>query len=76
MKRKELQAPFLPEYSRMAITKALGCVRLPLQEFANVSEQQAWQKFCNRLLSACRADMPASAETERILKEFRQLLNL
>ena len=91
MKHKELQAPFLPVfkararaklmqitmpvYSRSAISKAISEIRLPLSEVVKVSKQEAWAKFCNRLLSGCRAKMPATTETERILKEYRILLN-
>ena len=91
MKRRELQAPCLPvfqakarakllhitmpEYSRSAITKAINEIRLPLREVAKVSKQEAWHKFTNRLLSGCRAEIPATTETERILKEYRILLN-
>lgn len=93
MKRKELQAPFLPVFQararmklshitmpalyRSAILQAIiNEVELPLREVAKVSKQEAWSIYTRRLLSACRAELPASAETERILKEFRQLLNL
>ena len=91
MKRKELQAPVLPifqararaklmqitmpEYSRMAITKAINEVRLPLREVANLNKSEMWHKFTNRLISGCRAEMPANSETERILKEYRVTLN-
>lgn len=91
MKRKEIQAPFLPvfkararakllhitmpDFCRSAISKAISEIRLPLREVVKVSKQEAWAKFCNRLLSGCRAEMPANSETERILKEFRILLN-
>ena len=92
MKRKELQAPFLsvfqararmkmslitmPDLCRRALSKAISEIRLPLREVANVNKQEAWLKFTNRLISGCRAEMPATAETERILKEYRELLNL
>lgn len=91
VKRRELQAPVLPvfqararlklslitmpEFCRQAIAKAISEIMLPLREVAKVSKQEAWHKFTNRLLSACRAEMPANSETERILKEYRVTLN-
>lgn len=91
MKRKELQAPFLPvfkararakllhitmpEFCRKAIAKVINSICLPLLEVANLHKQEIWSKFCKRLLSGCKAEMPANSETERILKEFRITLN-
>lgn len=91
MKRKELQAPVLPvfkararaklmqitmpEYSRTAITKAISEIRLSLREAANLHKSEMWHKFTNRLISGCKAEMPANSETERILRELRIVLN-
>lgn len=92
MKRRELQAPVLPVfqararakllqitmpvYCRQAIAKVINSICLPLCEVANLHKQDIWLKFCKRLISGCRAEMPANSETERILKEFRSYLNL
>lgn len=91
MKRKELQSPFLsafqararmkmylitmPDFSRTAIARAIREVRLPLREVSKLNKQEAWNKFCNRLLSGV-AGISATPESKRILKEYRELLNL
>lgn len=91
MKRKEIQVPFLsmfqararlklslitmPEYSRMAITKSINEVELPLREVAKVSKQEAWSIYTRRLLSACRAELPSTTEQRRILNDYQILLN-
>ena len=92
MKRKEIQAPFLPvfkararakllqitmpDFCRQKIAKVINSICLPLREVANLHKQEIWSKFCKRLISGCKAEMPATTETERILKEFRSYLNL
>ena len=92
MKRKEIQAPCLPvfqakarakllritmpDFCRQTIAQAISEICLPLREVANLHKSEMWLKFCNRLISGCRAEMPANSETERILKEFRSYLNL
>lgn len=91
MKRKELQAPFLPVFQararakllhmtmpdayRDAIVRVINSICLPLCEVANLHKQDIWLKFCKRLISGCKAEMPANSETERILKEYRVTLN-
>lgn len=91
MKRKELQAPCLPvfqakarakllqitmpEFCRNAIANVINEICLPLREVAHLHKQEIWAKFCNRLISGCKAEMPATTETGRILRELRIVLN-
>lgn len=91
MKRRELQAPVLsvfkararakllqitmPEYCRQAIAKVINSICLPLREVAHLHKSEMWHKFCKRLISGCKAEMPANSETERILRELRIVLN-
>lgn len=91
MKRKEIQAPCLPVFKARArakllhitmpdayrekISNVINEICMPLREVSNLHKQDIWLKFCKRLISGCKAEMPTSAETERILKEYRVTLN-
>ena len=61
----------MPVELRKAIRAAAYAVELPLFEVVKCNRQQAWEKYCNRFISALRAVASDTREAQKVIQQLQ-----
>lgn len=64
----------MPDDLRKVIKQAVHEVALPLFEVVKCSKEQAWNKFCSRLIGAIRTVASDTRESQKIISTLEQRL--